>query len=446
MKFDLLLRNALRFFVFSSLFFQPPSFAQTPGQVLKVLQLNFNSEMVLEDGDYHIRDRRFTAMVQWINDNKPDIVFIEEGWNYRGFYSITEALALATNYDFAYRVGMGVPLMIADSDGLLVRKGLGLSQTDNFTLPHSGMSFGKGNGWVLSLAANSYAVGGRITLQDGSPMYVYATHLISNADAQDVEAIHADVVKQAKRRFEGVDHLQVLIAGDFNSIPSDPGPKSLINLGYHDTYADAHAGVSSQPEACTSCDDPTSVYFNPMTISPGLFPKQATLSPDHRIDYIFALGPKIKTLASTVVFNQPENHVWMSDHYGVLSTIAVGGNAPAGVKYPNPMRDVVRGDHSLVIHLNDTNLTCDQVEKCTTQFPDAVISAAKGITFINDTGKKVKVTVNGKGHVWPRKYTTLKKTEATTFYFSPGETHRFVAQIPLSRKKLVGTIQSKEMQ
>ncbi len=410
------------------------------GQVLKILELNFNSEVVLEDGDYRFRDRRYDAIIQWINDNNPDIVMIAEGWNYHGFFSIVQALALAVNYDYTYRVGMGIPFVLADSDGILVKKNLKLDQTQGFKLPHSGASIGNGQGWVAPLGANSYAVGGRITLQDGSSVYVYATHLISKGGADDPNAIHAAIVKQAEDNGEDVNHIQAIVAGDFNTTPTEPASTALIAHGYRDTYADAHPDLSSTEEACTNCMVPTSQYYNPMTIAPGLFPAQATLGGNDRIDYIFTLGQNTHTLASTVAFTHTLNDLWMSDHYGVVSSIVVGGDAPASTIFPNPTRDSVTDEHALVIHLTDENLTCDQVSKCTTEFPDSEISAAKGITFINDTSHKVRITINGSGQVWPRNHDVIKKNQATAFYFTPGEEHSFIAKRVNTRKKLVGNL------
>ncbi len=427
-------------------------YAAAPAQaeVLKVLQLNFNSEVVLEDQDERFRGPRFEMMVDWINQNSPDILMLDEGWNSHGHASVIRLLAEATGYDYTYRVVMGIPGVYADSDGILVKKKFHLEDRTSIELPQGKFSIGDGRGWVFPFGANSYAVGGRIQLADGSPLYVYSTHLITKngAKPEDAKAIDALIREQAKDHGENPNTVRALIAGDFNSTPEDPAPQALRALGYHDTFADAHPTEASLERSCTECDLPESIYFNPMTIAPGLFPKQDESAGNERIDYVFAKGSDLKTLASTVVFTKTERSLWMSDHYGVFSTLAIGAYDPS-VSYPNPLRDSPDSDQhpSLVVHLNDQNLACDSDEDqdhddCTHFLPDAEVSASHGITFINDTKKAVKISFSGTASVLARSHDRLAAGKRTTFYFEPKGEYSFSARPAWSRKRFFGNLRA----
>lgn len=57
-----------------------------------------------------------------------------------------------------------------------------------------------------------------------------------------------------------------------------------------------------------------------------------TREPDRRLDYVFVRGPdrhhRGEPLAARVVFDEPEDGVWPSDHFGVYAEISVGKRAP----------------------------------------------------------------------------------------------------------------------
>ncbi len=427
------------FFFLAGLAFIAP--AHATAHVLKVLQFNFNSELVLEDHDYRFRDRRFDAMVEWIEKNAPDVVFLQEGWNYHHSRSVIQALGLATGYDYAYRVGEGIPFLYADSDGLLVKKSLHFFDRSSSELPHGGPEIGSGRGWVLPLGANSYGVGGKITLEDGSFVYLYSTHLVSVgkfANQDDLKAIHRLILSRAQADGVAQDQIQAIIAGDFNSIPTDFAPLTLTNLGYHDTFAESHPGLSTASASCTSCSDSTTEYFNPMTVAPGLIPKQAKLGTNDRIDYVFAKGPLVTSLASTIIFNEPIENQWMSDHFGVLSTIAFGGVPASGQDYPNPLREEVHPDtFSLNLHLSR--------ESFSQANPDHIlqaVSASRGVTFVNDSPWRLKINWTGSGLVWASNHVKLKKHEASAFYFDPNETYRFTIKCLGTKRQISGWVKS----
>ena len=236
---------------------------------------------------------------------------------------MVKAIAEAVNYDYAYRIGMGFPLVIYDSSGILAKKNFGLSQERDVKLPHGAAEIGDGKNWILVFGASSWAVGARLTLEDGSPFYVYTSHLIGDTqkDRDDqMWGLDQAIRKHIRRNHEDFEKSHILFGGDFNSDPDSPGVKNLVSLGYRDTFDEAHPGSP----ACTNCNDPTSPEFNPMQIAAGEFPVQDLITGNERIDYLLMHGPGMSTLASTLMFTAPRRGIWMSDHYGVLSTIAVG--------------------------------------------------------------------------------------------------------------------------
>src|SRR4051812_4011314 len=77
-------------------------------RLFKVLELNFNSEIVAcDDRDEKIRDRRFAAMIEYIKQEDPDVILLNEGWNYQDHPSVAIPLAAATGYNYHYRLVEG---------------------------------------------------------------------------------------------------------------------------------------------------------------------------------------------------------------------------------------------------------------------------------------------------------------------------------------------------
>lgn len=405
-------------------------------EILKVLSLNMNSEVVVEDRDYRFRDRRFPEIVEWILNHDVDIVFIQEGYNYHDYGSVVKRLGEKLGYDYAYRIGMGAPFLLYDSNGILAKPKFHLSQERNVILPHDAPWIGDGENWVIVFGAISWAVGASLTLEDGSLLYAYTSHLIGNSQSDrndQIASIDLTIREHALRNNEDFNQVRVLVGADLNSSPDSTGVQNLLQLGYQDTFDNAHPGS----QACTSCPDPTSLEFNPMTIASGQFPAQDTPAQNERIDYLFMHGPEMQTLASTLTFTAPVNGVWMSDHFGVFSTIAVGkdsGTVPG--EYPNPLRDRDNpGRLGEIIHVTDEMLYCyldsekqlpsseSGLKNCELPWLDDV-SAEHGITFINESSYKILIRVRpvlkGQGQVWARQRTDLDIGHVASFFFDPG--------------------------
>jgi exonuclease III len=388
-----------------------------PAQVLKVLTFNFNSETAREKNFEALAGLRLKSMVEWIKKNDPDIILMQEGWNYKGTPSVITLLAEATGYDSIYNLGMGAPKYFYDSSGILAKKKFQMNGQKDVLLPHSGYHIGNRRSWIVIAGRVSYAVGTRLTLDNGEPLYVYTTHLIGadeNARGEQLLAVHEAMKKHVEEDGGDFENAHVIFGGDLNLNPTTAGIQSFQQQGYADTWSLAHPGDDS----CTFCGTPKGPYFNPFIIGAGQVPDQrADYVFDERVDYIFNKSPKMQTLGSTLQFTAPLNQVWMSDHYGVMSLIGVNGLMPLNT--PNSLRDYegVLADTEL-LELNDAHFSCSNlIRPCFLILPQRDIDGPKGFTVINESRYKASIRISGPGYVFTSSEASLKKNTAAAFTF-----------------------------
>ncbi len=380
---------------------------------LKVLQLNFNSEVLLDDGDYTIRDLRFNALVNWAKQNSPDIIFLEESWNYRDGKNIAQALAEALGYDFTYRINMGFPGLFYDGDAVLAKRELHLSEERDVKLPHSAFEFGDGKKWIIEFGSVSYAVAAKLTEANGRTLYVYATHLLGGNDMDRGDQSMA-IVQDAKKWIStsGGDwnDSDVIIGGDFNSNPADSGPSGIVDSGFVDSFAAIHPGDTS----CTDCEVPSEPWFNPFTLVAGQVPSQASFSANLRDDYIFAHG--LRPYESTIIFTAPIGGIWMSDHYGVwskfdndfsLQTSMASHDAPEAAIPPTQ-----------IIAVTDEQFQCTDDSNCDVNLPGLEVSGARGITLRNLSKFYIRFKMKGPGKIFATRHVGLNPGESANFSFA----------------------------
>jgi hypothetical protein len=407
-----------------------PSIPSTnAAEILKTVSLNFNSETVPEDKHQRLRDKRFMAMTKWIRENQPDVVFIVEGWNYRGFPSIVKALGMATGYDYTYRLTMGVNGLMLDSNGIMIKPGHRFVETRSYKLPHASPTMGNGQTWIVSPGATSWGVGGKIRTAGGNTIYAYATHLIGkNASVRTDQLIglHRFIEKEIRDQGESIEDANILFAGDFNEQPDSVLMNNMKAIGYRDSFGFTHPEVTAgTAEACTFCSEPGSAFFNPMTIGTNQFPEQSVVEGDIRIDYILSRGSKIKPISSNVAFTGIYNGVWMSDHFGVHSTFAVGSGADQVPVTPVAYRDEdPSGIRNQVVEVTPERLFCSH-GKCKHSIGELDVSASNGVTFVNRTKALIHVDIEGTGRVWPSRYNFLTPGHSTAFFFDKGERYSF---------------------
>ena len=386
-------------------------------QNLKVLTLNFNSEIVaFDDRDETIRDIRFAAFTQWVAQQKPDILFFCEAWNYRGYPSVVIPLAQELGYDYFYRIAEGFPGLEFSSDAILVRKEFHMKQRHLVKLPHSAAHLGNEVDGIIPFGSISQAVGAKLTLESGEPLFIYTTHLIADAESDrkdQIAALDLAAKKDVTKNKIAWDHAHVLIAGDINAGPLTSPVQLMLAQGYEDSWKTAHPDHSLDALGATICEDPRTPCFNPFDLGAGQLPAQDTMGANNRIDYIFARGPSHKTLASTIVFTHPFEKIFMSDHYGVLSTIAFGEDSLSSTVVPNPLNDsegLPPEAPTLVLEVSDATFQRDEV-------PVQVIPGNRGFAIINSSAIPLWATLEGPGQVFPSPLARLKKGKVSSFVF-----------------------------
>jgi endonuclease/exonuclease/phosphatase family metal-dependent hydrolase len=385
---------------------------------LKYLTLNFNDEIVLADGGEVLRDMRFKAITDWVEKNQPDVITMQEVWNYRGHPSVATVLGQELGYDVAYRLGVGVPGLEYDSNAILAKKKFHMSGEEDTKLPHSAISIGNGKGWIIALGAATWSIGVKLTMDDGKPLYVYTSHLLGDTPklrGDQFRAIQALIKKRLAKDGISWDEARVIFSGDTNSEPTEPGPKFMVAEGYADTWAETHPG----DPGLTDCSLPESDWFNPMSIGGRQFPSQNDEGIDERIDYVFAHGDAVSPRASTLEFTRPYMGVWMSDHYGLFATL--GGDP--NVHLANLARDSEEtGTPTEIRTIGDELWDCDHSPEtyagvCDRELPEATVTGPRGFTFLNRSSYVAEVTFDGPGPVFTSKHATLDPKEQGTFVF-----------------------------
>jgi hypothetical protein len=160
-----------------------------------------------------------------------------------------------------------------------------------------------------------------------------------------------------------------------------------------------------------------------MDLGAGQLPSQNTIGGDGRIDFVFAHGPKVKTLASTVVFTHPINRFWMSDHYGVFSTIQFGDDDPPPVANPvTDSDDLPAPDNTRVLEIGDRDFDpCSDQVDCELSLPEQEVGS-KGFAIVNRSSDTIMAEIDGPMTALPSRNTRLDTDHASSFVFIiPGD-------------------------
>lgn len=98
------------------------------------------------------------------------------------------------------------------------------------------------------------------------------------------------------------DDLPPIVCGDFNATPESAEVQSMTELDLIDAFAEANPGRPGY----------TWSNINPFAA--------AEREPDRRIDYIFA---GVQVLSADVVCDEPRRGAWPSDHFGVAAKLVL---------------------------------------------------------------------------------------------------------------------------
>lgn len=185
----------------------------------------------------------------------------------------------------------------------------------------------------LSLGAHK-AVGTVVVETAGGPLVVAATHLTSDHTTNGPSKRRAQLVRVAEA-FAGVEG-EVVLVGDFN----DGGQRPAEVLGMRDTWLEAR---SDEPPTF----DPVA---NPLAAVSSLSGRAS------RLDRVFVRG-RLRCVGTELLGTESTDGLFVSDHYGVLASLAP--SVPSGsldseptprtavVWLPGPWEEVerVRRDH-----------------------------------------------------------------------------------------------------
>ncbi|MGZ3689165.1 MAG: endonuclease/exonuclease/phosphatase family protein, partial [Bdellovibrionota bacterium] len=305
-----------------------------------------------------------------------------------------------------------------DSDAVLAKKSLRLSGQKNLKLPHSALDIGDGKSWIIVTGAVSYAVGVRLTLPGGEPIYAYSTHLVasSEADRRDqLASLNSALQKRVSEEGGDWSTAKVILGGDFNSGPKAPGPLFMRAQGYQDTWLSAHASEAADP-GFTNCMQWWTACYNPFTLGSGQFPEQDLPDPDTRIDYIYTHGKGMTVRSSAVEFTSPYDGVWMSDHYGVVSTIGVDEGADAIAVANVPPQSAL--PPPAFLNVTEDLFECDDWRYgCRATLAETVVEGSRGLTIRDGTKGELNIHIRGPGRVFTSPDAQLSDGQYASFVF-----------------------------
>jgi hypothetical protein len=186
-----------------------------------------------------------------------------------------------------------------------------------------------------------------------------------------------------------------------------------------------------------------------MQLGGDLIPEQNAENGSARIDHVYSFGERLRPLATTLVFTNPFDGVWMSDHYGLLSTFAVSDEQPTHV--PNPARD---HDGSIlpthVLDVTQAMFYCDGPSighTCGSVLKPFYVVGPKGLTLHNVPGAGLLDVrmIRGSGPAFATQHATLDSDERVSFVFSKDGDYTF--RITDSFKNVVeGTVHAVSQQ
>lgn len=132
-------------------------------------------------------------------------------------------------------------------------------------------------------------------------------HLELGGDAVQAQLAQGAVLKSALSTLQS----PIIVVGDFNSDPTDPGNDGSVYRDFTDNYSDAWAAAQNT-SGFTCCQDDL-LRSTPSQL-------------DRRIDFILLRGLAEATSAEVIGNDEADmtpGGVWPSDHAGVVSTITV---------------------------------------------------------------------------------------------------------------------------
>jgi endonuclease/exonuclease/phosphatase family metal-dependent hydrolase len=246
-------------------------------------------------------EERLAVIREGLRELSPDLVGLQEVIDANGrtqAEDIAEGLGLATAYGMAHSYGGGVSL------GNAALSRWPIAATRLFPLPAGGTDERRS-----MLLAEIDSPHGKI------PFFV--THLNWKQHESVVREQQVLEVADRVKAEAPIDGLPPILVGDFNAQPEASEVRFLKGLQSLEGKSVYFADCFEQ------CGAGSGVTFDSTR---NQFAEQYHEFP-RRIDYVFVRGPDTlvrgKPLSARVVFDEPKNGVFASDHFGVLAEISI---------------------------------------------------------------------------------------------------------------------------
>ncbi len=352
-----------------------PAFAEAKGgaerESLRIISFNvwfgMDGEGLLRMGEYESREqkeRRYQGLVAGLREYDPDILFIQEA-NPLPRYARRLAKDLGMDEIHAVnnggiRIGpLGVPTNLRMGIAILAKPGLKLKRVGVYRTSGVGIV---SNFFCFHLSECRVVLAG-VVYPNGEPMHLFCLHIHSSApdteeyrtrlrELVDAEAGGAeeydDYAKELASSFawneedisRSIPYIEEItrdgrpfvVAGDFNAYrPTFPAlGEFMMKLRLLDSFAVANPGrpgyswdTARNPNTRF---DGTKVWANGKAKNPlELLQAEYDGTEQHRVDYIF-LSPHFAredVLSSELVFTEPYDGVYVSDHFGVMTEVGL---------------------------------------------------------------------------------------------------------------------------
>jgi endonuclease/exonuclease/phosphatase family metal-dependent hydrolase len=301
--------------------------------VLKVISLNMWSGLDYEGsfkmGEYEpagIKEKRLNLLIKQLREHKPDIILLQE---VNPVSSYSSRLADSLGYDeihqvtnAGFKVGpFGIPSNLKEGNVILARKELELKESAAVKL--SG-GFGlHGDAFSLHFNEAIFLISGVIKV-NGRDIVVVNTHLYA-PHYKDGKGRRLKEIKGLIDFLENYKGLPVILGGDFNTVFDSEEIQMLIKEG-----AMNECFFSSETDVYTW--DPlvnTNIKYSleyKGEDSAALREAEWDRTP-RKIDYIFVndlLGCSA-VINTGIIFTEPEEDLFISDHFGIMSEIDISG-------------------------------------------------------------------------------------------------------------------------
>jgi endonuclease/exonuclease/phosphatase family metal-dependent hydrolase len=228
-------------------------------------------------------EQRTDIVVNWINTEKPDLMALQEAAQSSGMQNRGDIIAQRTGYHWVWTKAAGFAGVFEEGPGVLSR--LPIAASEGVMLPHVVNTFGV----RVATRAVVETPAGRVAIVSAHIGGDDPPETVINQD--QATAAHNFLMAAPSSTFH-------ILAGDMNASATEPGMVFLRS----------------------KLDD---AWLKANPTQPGFTADAA--SPTERIDYVY-VESSMNVQSCKLLFDQPVNGLYASDHLGVLCEVRIGGS------------------------------------------------------------------------------------------------------------------------